>query len=70
MAGRYSPEAKKRNRAYINQYMKENYDRINIMRPKGDKDKLDALAKERGMSRNELINWCIDKQLQTLGIKL
>ena len=70
MAGRYSDEAKKRNEAYRNQYMKENYDRITIMRTKGDKDKLDRLASDRGVSRNELINWCIDQQLKTLGVKL
>ena len=56
--------------AYNNQYKKDHYDRITIMRTKGDKDKLDALAKDRGVSRNELINWCIDKQLKTLGVKL
>ena len=67
---RYSEAAQRRNEAYINSYNKENYDRITIMRTKGDKDKLDKLAKDRGVSRNELINWCIDKQLKELGFKL
>ena len=68
--GRYSEEAQRRNEAYINNYNKENYDRITIMRTKGDKDKLDKLAKDRGVSRNELINWCIDEHLKTLGVIL
>ena len=66
----YSPEANQRALEYINQYTKENYDRITILRTKGDKDKLDVIAKERGMSRNELINWCIDQQLKEVGAKL
>ena len=61
---------KKRAIEYINQHQRENYDRITILRTKGDKDKLDALARDRGVSRNELINWCIDQQLRTLGVKL
>lgn len=70
MAGRYSAEAQKRNEAYMNNYNRENYDRITVMRKKGDREKLDHLAKDRGVSRNELINWCIDQQLKALGVKL
>lgn len=70
MAGRYSAEAQKRNEAYMNNYNKENYDRITIMRSKGDKEKLDQLAKARGVSRNELLNWCIDQQLKSLGFDI
>ena len=70
MAGRYSLEAQRRNEAYINNYIKEKYDRITILRTKGDKEKLDALAKDRGINRSELINWCIDQQLRTLGVEL
>ena len=61
---------KKREAEYINQYQRENYDRITILRTKGDKDKLDRLASDRGVSRSELINWCIDQQLKTLGVKI
>ena len=61
---------KKRAIEYINQHQRENYDRITILRTKGDKDKIDALAKDRGVSRNELINWCINQQLRTLGVDL
>ena len=55
---------------YINQFQKNHYDRIVVLRTKGDREKLDALAKDRGVSRNELINWCIDQQLRTLGIDM
>ena len=55
---------------YINSYMRENYDRITILRTKGDKERLDQIAKDRGVSRNELINWCIDKQLKSLGFDI
>ena len=61
---------RKRAIEYINQHQRENYDRITILRTKGDKDKIDALARDRGVSRNELINWCIDQQLKTLGVKV
>jgi len=61
---------KKRESEYINAYMKENYDRIVMMRTKGDKDKIKKLASDRGVSLNEFLNWCIDQQLRTLGVKL
>ena len=61
---------KKREAEYINQFQRENYDRITILRTKGDKDKLDSIANDRGVSRNELINWCIDQHLKTLGFKM
>ena len=54
----------KQGQDYINSYMRDKYDRITIMRAKGDREKLDKLAKDRGVSRNELINWCIDQQLK------
>lgn len=56
---------KKKNEVYRNDFNKEHYDRITIMRSKGDKEKLDEIAAERGVSRNELINQCID---QVLGL--
>ena len=60
---------KKRESEYINQYMRDNYDKFLIIRPKGDKEKIKKLAKDRGVSQNELINWCIDEQLKTLGVR-
>lgn len=59
----YSPEANKRALDYINQYTKENYDRITIFRTKGDRDKLKAIAQERGISTTQLINSVIDKYI-------
>ena len=59
----YSPEANKRALDYINQYTKENYDRITIFRTKGDRDKLKAIAQERGIITTQLINSVIDKYI-------
>ena len=41
---------------YKNDFNKQNYDRINLMIPKGKKDELKELAKEAGISVNEYIN--------------
>lgn len=55
---------------YINKFQKENYDRITILRTKGDKDKLKAIASEKYMSTTEFINWCIDAQLKEIGVDI
>lgn len=60
---KYSEEANKRALEYINKYTKENYDRITILRTKGDREKLKAIASQRGISTNELINSLIDKYI-------
>ena len=39
-----------------NDFNKQNYDRINLMVPKGKRDELKELAKEAGISVNEYIN--------------
>lgn len=59
----YSPEANQRALDYINQYTKENYDRITILRTKGDRERLKALAASKNTSVNEMINSLIDKYL-------
>ena len=59
----YSPEANQRALEYINQYTKENYDRITILRTKGERERLKALAASKGKSVNEMINSLIDKYL-------
>ncbi len=52
---------------YINQYQKEKYDRITIIRKKGDKEELTALAKEKGYrTLTEFINACIDEKVRRL----
>ncbi len=40
---------------YNNDYNRQNYDRINLMTPKGRKDEIKAAAKAAGMSMNEYI---------------
>lgn len=47
--------------AYQNQYNKEKYDRFSLIMPKGKKDEIKKIAKERGMSLNEFINMAIDE---------
>ena len=55
---------------YINNYSKENYDKILLLRKKGHKDKLKEIAKLKNMSLSEFINSCIDKELKRLKIDL
>lgn len=47
---------KKRGIAYNNEYNRENYDRITIMMPKGTREKLKEIARERGESVNALVS--------------
>lgn len=55
----------------INNYAKENYDRITIIRRKGEKDKLKAIAKEKGYRNvTDFINTCIDEKLKRYKITL
>ena len=63
-------EKKKAAFDYVNQYQKEKYDRITILRKAGQKKKIDAIAKERGMSTTQFINSCIDEKLKRMKIEL
>ena len=47
----------------VNKYMKKNYDRLNIVIPKGYKQIVDAYAKERGESVNSLVNSLLRNEL-------
>ena len=47
---------------YINKYIKEKYDRINLTMKAG-KEKIKSAASKRGMSVNEYINCLIDNDL-------
>lgn len=50
---------------YDNQYAKEKYDRIPIMVPKGDKEKIKAAAEKRGYkSTNEFIKALIYTEIE------
>ena len=48
---------------YINEFMKEKYDRIGLMVPKGQKEIIKAYAKSKNMSVNEYINSLIRAEL-------
>lgn len=48
---------------YINKYIKEKYDRINLTMKAGKKEKIKSAASKRGMSVNEYINCLIDNDL-------
>lgn len=52
-------------RKYVNQYMKENYDRIIVQVPKGKKAIIDEYRKDKGYkSLNSYINDVIDKDME------
>lgn len=56
---------------YVNEYTKQKYDRITILRKNGEKAKLDAIAKEKGFrSTTEFINQCIDEKLKRMKVDL
>ena len=60
-------EKKKAAYDYINQYQKEKYDRITILRKVGDKERLSQIAKDKGYkSVTEFINACIDEKLNRI----
>ena len=48
---------------YINKYIKEKYDRINLTMKAGKKEKIKSAASKRGISVNEYINCLIDNDL-------
>ena len=52
---------------YINNYQKEKYDRITIIRAKGEKEKLTELAREKGYKNlTDFINTCIDEKINRI----
>lgn len=54
---------------YINDYQKEKYDRITILRKAGDKEYINNIAKEHGYRTiTEFINSCIDDRLANYGL--
>ena len=48
----------------VNKYVKENYDRVNVNMPKGQKDKAKAHAEAQGESLNAFINRAINETMQ------
>ena len=55
-----SPASKAQQKA-VNKYMKENYDRINLLLPKGKKAVIQDYAASHGESVNGFINRAIDE---------
>lgn len=55
--GRTSTEVK-------NRYNAKAYDRIELKVYKGDKDKYKEAASSKGMSLNEFIRYCVDKEIE------
>lgn len=51
---------------YINEYQKTKYDRFTVLRPAGDKEKIEAIAKEKGMSISQFVNQCIDEKIKRI----
>ena len=58
-----SPASKAQQKA-VNKYMKSNYDRVNLVMPKGKKDIIQAHAAQKGESVNAYINRAIDEAMQ------
>ncbi len=58
-----SPASKAQQKA-VNKYMKNNYDRVNLVMPKGKKDIIQAHAAQQGESVNAYINRAIDEAMQ------
>ena len=51
----------------VNKYVKENYDRVNVNMPKGQKDIAKAHAEGRGESLNAFINRAINETMERDG---
>ena len=58
-----SPASKAQQKA-VNKYTKSNYDRVNLVMPKGKKDIIQAHAAQQGESVNAYINRAIDEAMQ------
>ena len=57
-------EAKKRaNKKWNDANLKERYDRIQLVIPKGRKQTIEAFAKSKGESVNGLINWLLWREI-------
>ena len=57
-----SPASKAQQKA-VNKYMKQNYDRINLMLPKGKKAVIQDYAAAHGESVNGFINRALDEAM-------
>ena len=48
----------------VNKYVKENYDRVNVNMPKGQKDAVKAHAEAQGESLNAFINRAVTETME------
>lgn len=55
---------------YINDYQKQRYDRITILRKSGEKKQLEEIARKKRLTVTAFINQCIDEKLKRSGITL
>lgn len=62
--------SKQREIEYMTNFMREKYDRVQILRAKGDKAKLRAIAESRGVSMSAMLNGLIDDWLSQNGYDL
>lgn len=60
------PTTKAQQRA-VNKYMKENYDRVNLTLPKGQKERLKARAGAQGQSVNGYILEAVNEKMEREG---
>lgn len=54
----------KSQRKAVQKYTKNNYDRLNILTPKGKKEEIKQHAKEYGESLNAFVNRAIDETIK------
>lgn len=55
---------------YINGYIKDKYDRINLLFPKGYKDAIKRRAAEKGISASQYITELIDRDMPVKGLHI
>lgn len=59
-----SDQAKKNKQNYDNEYKKGNYDRAELILPKGEKERIKAHASKHGESLNAFINRAIKETIE------
>ena len=57
MGGKNSPES-------INRYMQKAYDRLNVLVPKGRREKIKAAASAAGESMNQYVVKAVDERME------
>ena len=51
---------------YINEYQKQNYDRITVMAERGKKAQYQAAAKKQGLSLSAFVMQCVDAKIEEM----